>query len=134
MPEIMMALGELRFSLDTAAYEQLRRTSLYRWQSQERLSERPAQQFVGIGSDTIIINGTLYPHFHGGLTQLETMRELAATGSPQLLVDGLGFVWGDFVIQSIEETQSFHLPNGIPLKQTFSLTLNHYGDIPNERR
>jgi len=128
MSETMMALGAFRFSLDTAAYQDFKRSQTYRWQSQERLLRRPALQFIGLGEETIELNGLIYPHFRGGLTQVETMRIEANKGSPLVLVDGLGFVWGQWVIKQISEGQAVFQPNGQPLKQTFQLSLSRYGD------
>lgn len=128
MRETMMALGVFRFSLDTATYHDFKRSQTYRWQSQERLLRRPALQFIGLGEETIELNGLIYPHFRGGLTQVETMRIEANKGSPLVLVDGLGFVWGQWVIKQISEGQTFFQPNGQPLKQTFQLSLSRYGD------
>jgi phage protein U len=128
MSETLLALGDYRFSIDTAAYQTLKRHQSYRWQSQERLLRSPAQQFVGIGEDTITLSGVIYPHYRGGLGQLNDLRQQAATGEPLLLVDGLGFVWGQWVIVSIEETQSHLQSYGMPLKQAFQLQLKHYGD------
>ena len=39
------------FNLDTAASEELSRTTDFRWASQERLTRRPAQQASGMGDD-----------------------------------------------------------------------------------
>lgn len=39
------------FNLDTAAFDELRRQTEFRWASQERLSRRPAQQGVGMGEE-----------------------------------------------------------------------------------
>jgi phage protein U len=128
MSETMMALGAFRFSLDTAAYQDFKRSQTYRWQSQERLLRRPALQFIGLGEETIELNGLIYPHFRGSLTQVETMRIVASKGSPLVLVDGLGFVWGQWVIKQISEGQTVFQPNGQPLKQTFQLSLSRYGD------
>lgn len=127
MSETMMALGSYRFALNTAAYDTLKRSQSYRWQAQERLLRRPAQQFIGLGEETIELSGVIYPHFAGGLKQLDAMRKQAGRGEPLLLVDGLGFVWGQWVINQIDEEQSVFLSNGVPLKTTFSLRLSHYG-------
>ena len=93
MPEIMMALGDFRYALDTAAYDQLRRTDAYRWQGQDRLGRRPAQQFTGHGASTVELDGTIYPAFRGGLGQITAMREAADAGTPLEMVDGTGRVW-----------------------------------------
>jgi phage protein U len=126
--ETLLALGNYRFAINTAAYQTLKRHQSYRWQSQERLLRRSAQQFVGTGDDTITLTGVIYPHYRGGLGQLNDLRRQAETGEPLLLVDGLGFVWGQWVITVIEETQSYLQSNGQPLKQTFQLQLKYYGD------
>ena len=128
MSETLLALGDYRFAIDTAAYQTLKRRQSYRWQSQERLLRSPAQQFVGLGEDTISLSGTIYPHYHGGLGQLNNLRKQAEMGGPLLLVDGLGFVWGQWIIVNIEETQSYLQSSGQPLKQTFQLQLQHYGE------
>ncbi len=127
MRETMMALGSYRFSIDSAAYQELKHSQAYRWQAQERLQRRPAMQFVGAGEESIELSGVIYPHFKGGLEQLDTMRTEANKGQPLLLVDGLGFVWGQWVITQIDEGQSFLQGNGQPLKQSFQLKLVNYG-------
>ncbi len=127
MSETMMALGSYRFSIDSAAYQELKHSQAYRWQAQERLQRRPAMQFVGAGEESIELSGVIYPHFKGGLEQLDTMRAEASKGQPLLLVDGLGFVWGQWVITQIDEGQSFLQGNGQPLKQSFQLKLVNFG-------
>ena len=127
MSETMMALGSYRFSIDSAAYQELKHSQAYRWQAQERLQRRPAMQFLGAGEESIELSGVIYPHFKGGLEQPDTMRTEANKGQPLLLVDGLGFVWGQWVITQIDEGQSFFQGNGQPLKQSFQLKLVNYG-------
>lgn len=127
MSETMMALGSYRFSIDSAAYQELKHSQAYRWQAQERLQRRPAMQFLGAGEESVELSGLIYPHFKGGLEQLDTMRAEASKGQPLLLVDGLGFVWGQWVITQIDEGQSFFQGNGQPLKQSFQLKLVNYG-------
>lgn len=127
MNETMMALGSYRFSIDSAAYQALKHSQAYRWQAQERLQRRPAMQFLGAGEESIELSGVIYPHFKGGLKQLDAMRIEASKGQPLLLVDGLGFVWGQWVITQVDEGQSFFQANGQPLKQSFQLKLVNYG-------
>jgi phage tail protein len=128
MSETMMALGSFRFSIETAAYQELKHSQSYRWESQERLLRKPALQFVGVGVETIELTGLIYPHYRGGLKQVDTLREAASNGEPLLLIDGLGFVWGHWAITQIDEGQSFFQANGLPLKQTFQLKLSRYGE------
>lgn len=127
MTEIMMALGDYRFSLSTAAYKDLERTSEWRWAKQERMGRKPARQFNGPDGDSLTLTGTIYPHFRGGLGQINAMRKEADKGKPLILVDGTGKVWGKWCIVKAHERQSQFLPNGVPLKMDFDLSLEEYG-------
>ncbi len=128
MSKVMMALGQYRFSLPTAAYQNLKRTDAWRWASQDRLTRAPAKQFLGRGNVTLSLDGTIYPHFRGGLGQVAAMRAEADKGQPLQLVDGLGKVWGKWVIEEITETSTNFLAEGVPLKIDFSLSLSAYGE------
>jgi phage protein U len=126
----MMALGGYRFSLSTAAYQDLERTSSWRWPSADRVGARAVPQYVGPGEDTISMRGTIYPHFRGGLGQLSAMRAEASQGAPLLLVDGSGRVWGKFVITEIREGQTVFFSNGKPRRIDFDISLTMYDDAP----
>ena len=124
----MLALGGYRFSLDTAAYQALERTTAWRWARQERLGRRPARQFVGPGDETIALDGVIYPHYRGGLGQLDALREEAGAGRPLRLVTGTGVVLGLWVVERVEETQRLFLADGRPRNISFRLGLTRYGD------
>jgi phage protein U len=128
MAETMMALGGYRFSLDTATYQELRRRNAYRWQAQDRLQRMPAQQFLGPGGETLDLKGVIYPHYRGGFGQIDAMREQAGMGVPLLLVDGLGIIWGQWVVLQVDETRSLPFDNGQPRKLEFQLSLARYGE------
>jgi hypothetical protein len=123
-----MRLGDYKFSLSTAAYQSLTRSTAYSWQSGKRFGKLPTQQFTGIDTDTINMQGIIYSHFAGGLSQIDAMREQAGRGEPLLLVDGHGFVKGKWCIKSIEQTDTVFLSDGTPRKIEFNLSLVRYGD------
>lgn len=127
MTEVLLALGSYRFSLDTAAHERLRRTTQYRWASQERLGQAPALQYVGPGSEEITLEGRIYPHHRGGLGQVDALRREATLGRALLLVDGTGQVWGRFVVAQVEETQTVFWSDGRPRRVDFDVRLQRYG-------
>ena len=54
---MMLALGDFRFSVNTAAYQSLRHTSTYNWTSQNRIGEAPLHQNTGRGNDTLDLEG-----------------------------------------------------------------------------
>ncbi|WP_390624922.1 phage tail protein [Pseudorhizobium xiangyangii] len=114
--------------MDTAAYQNLNRSDEYRWESQTRIGRHPAMQFIGEGHTTFNLEGVIYPHWRGGLGQIEKMRTAAKLGSPLFLVSGYGKIFGRFVVMKIDETQTHLLPNGAPRKQEFALELKSYGE------
>lgn len=116
------------FNLDTAAFDELKRSSEYRWASQERLSRRPAQQAVGMGEERITLTGAIFGGFKGGIKQLDTLRSIAAQLQPLGLTTGYGEVLGNWCLKNIEEEQSALLQGGIPRKQGFTLEFVRYGD------
>lgn len=126
--QILMTLGGFQFEINTAAHDQLKRESAYRWEKQDRLGREPAMQFIGKGEEKISLNGTIYPHFRGGLGQINTMRRMADDGEPLQLIDGLGNVFGRYCILQVQETQAVYVGPGIPRRMDFSLELSRYGE------
>ena len=116
------------FNLDTAAFDELRRSTEFRWASQERLSRRPAQQAVGMGDEKITLKGAIIPGLKGGLKQLDMLRTLGAQLQPLTLTTGYGDVLGTWCLKSLEEEQSALMQGGIPRKQGFTLEFVRYGD------
>ena len=116
------------FNLDTAAFDELTRSTEFRWASQERLSRRPAQQAVGMGDEKLTLKGTIYPGFKGGLKQLDTLRTIGGRLQPLTLTTGYGEVIGTWCLKSINEEQGALMHGGIPRKQVFTLEFTRYGD------
>jgi phage protein U len=116
------------FNLDTAAFDELSRSSEFRWASQERLSRRPAQQAIGVGEEKLTLKGTIYPGFKGGLKQLDTLRSIGARLQPLTLTTGYGEVIGTWCLKTINDEQGAFLHGGIPRKQGFTLEFVRYGD------
>ncbi|AZD34883.1 Phage protein U [Pseudomonas chlororaphis subsp. aurantiaca] len=116
------------FNLDTAAFDELRRSTEFRWASQERLTRRPAQQAVGMGEEKITLKGAIFPGFKGGIKQLDTLRSIGARLAPVTLTTGYGDVLGTWCLKSLEEDQSELMQGGIPRKQGFTLEFVRYGD------
>lgn len=125
---MMLALGPYRFSLNTSAYQSLKRSSEYRWPSIERIGKEPLLQAIGAGCDRIDLDGVIYPHFRAGLGQINAMRDSAQRQEPLMLINGQGNVLGRFVITQIEESQNTFLADGAPRKIEFRLSLERYGE------
>ncbi|MFV2946415.1 phage tail protein [Pseudomonas japonica] len=116
------------FNLDTAAFDELRRQTAFRWAGQERLSRSIAQQAVGQGDDKISLKGVIYPGQSNGLKQLDSLRTIGRALKPLGLTTGYGEVLGNWCLTSIDEEQSNLLAGGIPRRQGFSLEFVSYGD------
>jgi phage protein U len=127
MINVMMLLGDYPFMLNTAAYDSLKRSAAWRWKTQNRLSRKPAMQYIGPDAHSLTFGGFILPQFKGGLSQTDLMREEADKGTPLLLVDGRGFVWGEWVITQLDETQSEFLASGVPKRIDFTISLSEYG-------
>lgn len=131
MRTYMARLGSFQFGMDTAAFNELKRASGYRWEAKNRIGRSPAMQNVGRDADTIALSGVIYPHWRGGLGQMAALRAMATTGEAQPLVyafENSGQYCGRWCIVSIEETRTVLFDNGAPRKIEFGLTLREYGE------
>ena len=124
----LLLFGPFRFSLGTAAFDELTRTSGYDWKEIERVGAAPAMQFTGAKADTINLRGRIIPGFTGGVEQVAQMRALAGLGRPMFMVDGMGRVHGNWVIESVTDTGTRHFRDGYPRMVTFELALKRYDD------
>lgn len=124
---VMMRLGGFRFGIGKGAHQEMTRSSPFRWHAVNRIGREPAMQYGGPGSEEMRLQGVIYPHFKGGLRQVDLMRVQAGSGVPFLMVDGMGWVWKRWVIVNVTDTKSFFMADGAPRKIEFTLTLQSYG-------
>jgi len=128
---IQMRLGRYPFSVFSAAYQDFRRTAEHRWAPMPRVGREPAMQYLGPDVARIDIDGVIFPGYEYsvlGQAQLPLMRAEAARGEPLMLVDGLGFVWGRWVIERVDERQSVFFADGSARRIEFRLSLAAYGE------
>lgn len=124
--DTMMALGEFRFSLATASPDSIQSNEGYTWAEQAVMNSAPALQFTGIDAPTKSLRGRIFPQFRGGLSQLDKMREMGRKGEPLTLVNASGVVLGDWVILSIDQTETLHDKEGNAKRLEFTLNLKRY--------
>lgn len=134
----ILNLGGFQFKGSTIPIKTIEKDSNYDWASISRGKKSPAKQWAGIGEKTITLRGVIYPEYNPGSGspgsllgpvgpyQLETLELMAASKLPYSLIDGTGIKWGKFIITNINELQEHHLINGVPRKQSFSITLQRY--------
>lgn len=129
MNRIMLTLGDFKFEMHTLAYEKLALSQSYRWSAQARIARDPALQYLGRETATIQLDGVLRPNglIRGRLSHIENLRAMADKGKPHLLVDGIGRVWGQWVITDIKDDRSLFIDDGQSRVIGFSVSLKSYG-------
>ena len=125
---MMMALGMFVFGMKTLAYQELQRQSDWRHPTTSRVGARPARQFLGKGGDTITLPGVLVSGLTGSQASLETLRDMADTGKAWLLIEGTGKIYGEYVIESMQETRAYFFKDGTTRRIEFTLTLQRIED------
>lgn len=130
--DVQMQLGSFQFGVSAAAYQELNRTTEHTWAGQPRFGKLDALQYTGPGQDSITLPGVIYPEYRGGFFQLEILRSMAASGEPQLLMDGVGTVLGMWIIERVEERQAIFAAAGLPRRQNFVIQLRKFGEASAE--
>lgn len=128
MTRPLFQLGSFQFDLPNGAPQTLDWNADYRWEEQGRLLRDPAQQFVGPGSQTITLDGRLYPGFSGRQSTMEQLRGIAREGEPLMLTDGIGRVYGRWAIKQVREGKNNFAPGGGARQIDFSIQLVFYGE------
>lgn len=126
---MMMSLDQFVFSLSTAPFKELQRQRNWKHRTNSRASTRDASQFTGVGGDTITLNGMVAEdNSIGTAASLDELAKMADVGEAYVLVDGTGVVFGAFVIESLNETETYHTPEGVARKIEFNLTIRRVDD------
>lgn len=125
---MMMAFGQFVFSLDTLAYQDLQRQTSWRHPSNSRVGARPARQYASPGEDTMNLPGLLLPGLAGDTGSLAELRAMGDAGTAWPLVDGSGIVYGQFVIESLNETRTLFFRDGTARRSEFQLQLARVDD------
>ncbi|CAN7191130.1 phage tail protein [Trinickia sp. LjRoot230] len=126
---MLACLDQFAFQLSTAAYLELQRRTTWKHPSSSRVGARNARQFNGPGDDTITLTGLLSPDNDiGSLSSLKKLRKMGDDGEAYVLVDGAGHVYGAFIIESVEESQTLFKVNGTPRRVEFTINLARVDD------
>lgn len=112
---MMMILGMFPFSIPTAVYQQLQRSTNWRHPSNSRVGDMPAYQFIGRGEDTISLEGSIVPEF-GSQISITALRVMGDTGKAWPLISGTGKVFGLYHIDDLQETQTIFFQMAHPKK------------------
>lgn len=125
---MLATLGVFVFKLKTAPFQKMRRATSWRWAKNKRIGRRASYQFLGPNDDAITLTGVLMPEITGGPLTLDALRVMGDSGKNWPLIGGDGYIYGLWVIDSIEENRSLFFKDGTARKIEFTLNLKRTDD------
>lgn len=120
---VTMALGPFAFRAHGLGYTDVSRSLETPWAEIEVIGRFNELQWMGPTSETVTINGVLFPKQHGGQGSLEGIKAAQRMGIPLILVSLGGLIFGSQAIQGVQEDRSFHDRYGQPGRNAYSITL-----------
>ncbi|CEL81901.1 phage tail protein [Klebsiella pneumoniae] len=120
---MMMVFGLFVFELRTLPYQQLQLSRNWRHVKNDRVGRSPKWQYVGAGENQLTLGGLLYPEITGGNLSLGAISTMAYTGLAWPLIDGVGSIYGMYVITGLQETHQEFDRYGKAKKIEFTLSL-----------
>ena len=121
---MMMVFGLFVFELRTLPYQQLQLTRNWRHVKNDRVGRSAKWQYVGAGENQLTLGGLLYPEITGGNLSLGAISTMAYTGLAWPLIDGVGSIYGMYVITGLQETHQEFDRYGNPKKIEFTISLS----------
>lgn len=130
---MMMIYGMFVFQLSTLPYQQIQQSRNWRHVKNERINRSASWQYIGAGDDTITLSGLLYPEITGGEVSLTALTSQAYVGRPWPLIDGVGQIYGMYVITGLNTTRSELDRYGRARKIEFTVTFERVDEDLRER-
>ncbi|MCH7329635.1 phage tail protein [Acinetobacter modestus] len=126
---MLMCLGQFPFTTDTLTFTQIQRQRTWQYAENSVAKGRKKRQFIGSGEDTVSLPGLIYQeHGFGNRFAIDDLAAMADTGQGFVLVDGSGYLYGVYNIDSIDETKQILLFDGVPRKIDFTIKLTRTDD------
>ncbi|WP_392430784.1 phage tail protein [Edwardsiella piscicida] len=130
---MMMIYGMFVFELRTLPHQQLQQSKAWRHVKNDRINHSASWQYIGSGEDQISLSGVLYPEITGGEPSLTILTTQAYTGRAWPLIDGVGQVYGMYVLTGVKLTRSELDQYGKAKKIEFTLELQRCDEDVRER-
>ncbi|MBG1907643.1 phage tail protein [Klebsiella sp. JB_Kp025] len=130
---MMMVFGLFVFELRTLPYQQLQLSRNWRHVKNDRVGRSAKWQYVGAGENQLTLGGSLYPEITGGNLSLGAVSTMAYTGLAWPLIDGVGSIYGMYVITGLQETHQEFDRYGKAKKIEFTLSLQRVDEDIRER-
>jgi phage protein U len=127
---MLLAIGLFAFEIPTLAHDELQRRASWDHAKAQRIGARPATQYVGPGEETLSLSGTAWAELQNGRASLDQLREMAGQGAAWPVIDGAGYVFGNFVITAIDERHKHFFADGRARNIDFGIDLMRVDDTP----
>ena len=126
--QVLLLLGSVPFLAGRGpGFSKLKRESVYRWASQNRIGRPPAKQFMGPGGDTITLKGVMTSRLGPVQSLLPQLRAMADRGRPEMLTSGDGEVLGMYCVTRIGGEGEHFLGGGSAQKIEFEIEVKAFG-------
>lgn len=99
---MMMSLGRFVFTLPTVVFDQLSHSRDVRFAFNERIGAADAVQFVGPGVEEISLTGVTAHGINNPKISFSLLNQMMQSGDDHPLIDGLGNVFGNYIILSLQ--------------------------------
>lgn len=103
---MMMSFGLFIFTLPTVVYQELAHKRDVRFAFNERVGAPDAVQFVGPGIEEINLSGFTAHGINHPNASFALLNQIMQEGKDQPLIDGLGNVYGNYILLSIDLTKT----------------------------
>lgn len=135
MTRVLMSLGDFQFEIARNAFQTLQRTRSYRLIETE-VHAGSNVQHTGRGSDTITLDGVLYPVYLGeeGMKYISDFKKVSDKAEPLILLSVGGENFGRFLVEKIEESWESLTDTGVPEKVILKISLKEFQNYEAKRR
>lgn len=124
MPQ-QMAIGDFVFGLGSGfPYETLSRKTSGGWSSMDIIASKPFSQNTGQDLETLRLAGKT--QWGAGMDKLDALRAMANARTPYVMVDGIGRVWGQWKMMSVQEEQRRVIDDGTATLIEWTLELEEF--------
>lgn len=118
-----MILGYFPFLSKTLPIDGFGHEQTWEHAANRRVGASPSYQFLGKGEETLTIQGVAAAELVKGMVSLAVLEKMADTGGAYPLMDGIGTLYGQFVIQGISRRHTEFMGFGVPRKIEFDVKL-----------
>jgi len=120
-------LGPLKIDVTPFNVDGVTRKSATDYAAKPILGKEPPLEYVGEGTTTMRLKGSIFPEAIGGMDELNLLQSMRASGKPQNLLRGDGAVLGWFAVLDVTEKHSHLGTNGVGNRIDVQINLQRAG-------